>query len=183
MKNLLVIALLFNLVRVNTCLTQDTDFNKPLVHASKESYAVNEFAYDHHKTVNNTNNYLYKKILKYPEHAVHPELRDKQYDRSLVAKIFYDTFPGSRLKKLADENLDLLIDFDSDLQGNVLEVSFVFKNNISFTPIELEKLEIRLKKEVKFTLNDKVFKGYDYVPITTFVNFKRLINHTADAVR
>jgi len=161
MKYLLLVPILL-LLTINTCQAQDTDFKKPMVHAGKQSYNVGELSL-HYKYVRNINNYI-TKGPNIPEHAVHPMLSDRRYDNAHVAQIFYDIFPEVRLKKLADEDLDLQVNYNLDLQGNVIEISFGFADTSSLTPIEIEELETRLKKEVKFTLNDKVYKGYDYVP-------------------
>ena len=103
-------------------------------------------------------------------------------DKALVAQIFYNIFPAERLKKLADENLDLLISTKADLRGNILEMTFIFGNNSSLTPIEIEKLEAELKKQVTFIFNVKAFKDWKYVVPFLSVNFPKLVNHAPNAV-
>ena len=102
--------------------------------------------------------------------------------KAVQQEYFFDTFPGVRLKKLADEGSNVLINFTADPNGNLIEISFVFTNNSTLTPVEIEKLETRLKKEVKFTLNSAAFKNYTYIRVYISVNFKMLMNHGANAI-
>ncbi len=115
--------------------------------------------------------------------SIRPKAKDAQTDKTLIAQIFYDIFNDARLKKLADEDLNLQINYNVNMHGNVIDISFVFADNTSLKPIEIENLEGRLIKSVKFKLNQKVYEGNTYIPLHNFVNFKRLINHTSDAVQ
>jgi hypothetical protein len=182
MKNSLFIFSMLLLIGINTCKAQDADFKKPLVHVNKEGYNVIADV-PHGKNADNIHNRYFKSNESpVPKNALPPGRNDIRYDRALIVKIFFETFSPERIKDLAQENLNLLIGFDNDLKGNVLEISFSFADNSSLKPVEIEKLETLLKKQVKFTLSDTAFKGWKYVYKGIFVDFKKLSDHTPTAV-
>jgi hypothetical protein len=181
MKNSLFLFTML-LIGMDACRAQDINFKKPVVRAIKQNYNVSETII-HNKTVNNLNNHLYySKVSPAPANALPPLRSDMRYDKVLVAEIFYNTFSPERLNTLASENLDILIPIETDLQGNIFEITFIFGNNSSLMPTEIEKLETRLKKQIKFTLNDKAFRGWKYVNPFFSVNFKKLVDHAPNAV-
>jgi len=191
MKNLLSLLCIIILPGLYSCYAQDTSFTKAVVHADKQSYDVSG-AILHHKYVQNTKRHNYNvdpaslpktKPVDNSDLYNRPTPKDAYTDNSVVAQIFYDTFSTQRLQKLANEDLILQVGYSVDLQGNILDVSFVFPNNTSLRPVEIEKLENRLQKEVKYKINNKVYKNDRYILVGNIVTFRRLADHTANAIR
>jgi hypothetical protein len=186
MKNLLYLVSVLMLISIKSTYAQDTNFKKPLVYANKQSYDVTEIT-NHIMIIRNTNNHIFKsgtntsaKTDRAP--ATTPKPSDSRYDKAAISQIFYNDFTENRLKQLADENLTILINFNTDINGNVLELGFTFGDNSTLMPVEIEKLESQLQKQIKFNINAKAFKGSEYIPLFISVDFKRLFNHAPNAV-
>jgi len=186
MKNLSLVLILL-LASINISQAQDTDFKKPIVHASKQNYSVTKID-SHIKTIRNLNNHLFKskvgRIVSKNDHnpEISPRAADVSIDKTILTQIFYSTFSEKRLKQLADENLSILIKFYTDPNGNVLELEFTFGDNSTLMPIEIEKLESQLQKNIKFSFKTDIFQGNTFAPLFYSVNFKRLVDHVPGAV-
>jgi hypothetical protein len=95
-------------------------------------------------------------------------------DNYSVKRAFKNVFSSERITQLLPENA-IFITFYLNSEGSVLEVRFLLPANTVLTAEELEKLEITLKRDVKFKLTAPDLEKADFYEIFQNVKYSSLL--------
>ena len=180
MKNLIILALL--IILSSACRAQ-----LPLAKISSSKVKANDNTYSISKPDNkvteviNLNNKLTNSKMAVPNLPSGIMMPDfMRYDKNLLVKICADIIPITTLKKLPNGFGDwIFIAFKVDVNGNVLEMEFVLKNNSLITGNEIQKIEESILKssfKVSFIKGiERYFEGANYINLYTQLRYSDML--------
>ncbi len=137
-----------------------------LIKSNKITFKVDE------QSVYNLNNKLHGKKQKTD---IDPRLIFVNIVKGTILTSFTQTFTDARLKELTKERgIVLILDITPD--GKVAEVEFRLLNkNTLLSAIEIENLEINLKKNVSFKLDSALTKDGVFFGQSIFVTYQGIL--------
>jgi hypothetical protein len=182
MKNPIYTIFLILLSFCSCYAQRKVTFNQPIVKGAKQIYQVKKSLFNT-KFIQNINGRFYNVENPVQYNARAPEPEDKIVDVMKMAAICHEIFNDERLRQLTEDTDHIQIVFKTDLQGNILDMIFSFKETSSLTAQEVETMESRFKKELNVKINPKRFVGYIYIPVSKLVVFDRLLKNMPNAVQ
>ncbi|ASZ11548.1 hypothetical protein KTO58_17275 [Chitinophaga pendula] len=91
-----------------------------------------------------------------------------------VGELIRGVIPKDKLQKIADEKA-MVITYSIDNTGKVLETTFAIDANTQIAPMELSKLEDKIKT-VTFTFKNDQLKGVNFIRFNSMFPLRRVLN-------